>query len=1411
MAGAATPFGNMVIKLSLDDADFGKGVKNAKQQATYLEKEMRANMRIFDSAGDKMSKLESRYGSLTRVISAQQKQVEALKKAYEGSFEDGKATESTKQLAGKLQDANGKLAAYKGQLLATAGALAEYKVKNEGFTGAINKASDAMVASGEKMQSIGSAMTKSLTLPLAAGVTAVTKAAIDWESAFTGVKKTNDEIVDSNGQVVFSYEDLEKGLRDLAKRLPSSHSAIAEVAEAAGQLGIQTDNVVAFTKTMIDMGESTNLSADTAATSMAKFANITGMSQKEFSNLGSSLVALGNNFATTESDIMAMSMRLAGAGHQIGMSAGDITGLATALSSVGIEAEAGGSAMSKVMISLSSAVEKGQNSFGELKKVANAAGFSLDHVRSALAQGGKTAKAMAGKVGVPIKVLEKMNEKAVKANVALNDFATVAGKTDEQFIKMFKSNPAEALTEFIKGLNNTERNGKSAMLVLGDLGMTEVRLRDTLLRASGASGVFTDALKMGNKAYEENTALTNEASKRYETTESKLKMLKNEIIDVAIDLGGPFVDALRDGVQAAKPLIGNLAKMAKAFSNASPDTQKLILKLVALATVGGPALKMLGSLTSGVGKLGKGFVGLAANLAKKKAIDTAGSSLLKLGTSAATAAGTGGLGALTGGLSALGPGLAAIAGPATIAIGAVAAVSFALYEGKKAYDDHQLAGEKWGTAVTKEQDEVIDKSYEMKEKAAGYIEDYANGVVEAGKKAIKANEEIAKSIDETIKKEGERRKKALEKIEDEEIRKQAEAQNRILKERDKIVGESAKKTIDNINTIVKNAIDSNRKLTEGERQVIGNMYKNMSDKQLELAGFNKDQRLAIEETYQNKISKMTDKQLVERRLAIAEALDKENEKYEKQQEYIRKAFESNPRLMKKNLDKQEELHKTATENMILSYAKMTQKLGYTLESNKGVWEKYGFTVEEVQRLVNASAVKTTENLEMMAKGTSEFDQQWNMLALDPKTGEVRTNMADTLIELAKTKDGWDKLRLISKNADITTNAKTEIAIAMGQVGKWNSLELSEKKAMFNGDEAKVKMLDTISKMEAWNQYNLDRKEMGIENADAIWKLIDTKEKLEYWNTTPTRTKKMLADNSDLLAKIATSDATLKTWNQLPVEAKSILAYNGDLLARFEEGKVKMDHWNLLEPEIKYLQGDATSVELAAQNGGRSLNIYDANNPAAKVLAGNSSNVQNEARTGVQSLNVYAQKNPSTKYLTAIDNASGPAYEATRAAESFRSQKNHKVTFTTVWEIVKDFFSFEKGTNFHTGGPAMVNDQKGSLYRELIQTPDGRMFLPQGRNVIMDLPRGTKVYNAKQTKRIIPHYEKGVSNKGIQVPGSTVVNDFSELSGLLKQMLDVVARLKPEINVYGAKMNDKADIRQLNKDLAFLTQIEKGGF
>ena len=107
---------------------------------------------------------------------------------------------------------------------------------------------------------------------LVAMMALVVRSAIQWESAWAGVTKT----VDGTPKQMAA---IEAGLRGLAQILPASHEEIAAVAEAAGALGVKSKDVVGFTKTMVDLGETTNLSSEQAATSLARFMNVMGTAQ----------------------------------------------------------------------------------------------------------------------------------------------------------------------------------------------------------------------------------------------------------------------------------------------------------------------------------------------------------------------------------------------------------------------------------------------------------------------------------------------------------------------------------------------------------------------------------------------------------------------------------------------------------------------------------------------------------------------------------------------------------------------------------------------------------------------------------------------------------------------------------------------------------------------------------------------------------------------------------------------------------------------------------------------------------------------------------------------------------------------------------------------------------------------------
>ncbi len=450
----------------------------------------------------------------------------------------------------------------------------------------IEEFGNKIVDIGKKVDGLGSKLTKTLTTSILGLGVASSKTAIDFESAFTGVEKT----VDGTKEQI---ANLKQGIKEMAKELPSTTTEISEVAEAAGQLGIQTDNVLSFSKVMIDMGNSTNLSSNDAATALARFANITQMSQKDFDKLGSSIVDLGNNFATTESEIVEMALRLAGAGHQVGMSEGQILGLATALSSVGIEAEMGGSALSKALVKMQNAVEMGS---GKLQTVLKKLNMSLRELELSAANDSMGFKSLCDSIGMTSTEVKQL----ITAGTNLEDFASISGMSADQFKKAWKDDATGALTAFIKGLGSAEEKGESAITMLSEMGLTEVRLRDSLLRAANAGKLFNSAIETGTKAWEENVALTNEANKRYGTTESKLKITINRVKDLGIKLGDKLLPITIKLIEKADRFIDKLNKIDDA-------TLENIIEIGALVAALGPFLKITSKIGTGLGSTIKVF------------------------------------------------------------------------------------------------------------------------------------------------------------------------------------------------------------------------------------------------------------------------------------------------------------------------------------------------------------------------------------------------------------------------------------------------------------------------------------------------------------------------------------------------------------------------------------------------------------------------------------------------------------------------------------------------------------------------------------------------------------------------------------------------------------------------------------
>lgn len=580
----------IIVEIGGDTSGLQKALSKVNSVTSSLSKELRGVNSLLKLDPSNIELLSQKQIVLKNNIEATRNKLVQLKDVQEQALQKGidkneEQQENWRKLQRDIVATENKLK----QLLLEDSAWNINGKKIEAFGEKIIKVSS-------KIDNLGSKLTKTLTTSVLALGVASSKSAIDFESAFAGVEKT----VDGTAEQMAS---LKQGIRDMSKEIPSSATEISAVAEAAGQLGIQTDNILGFSKVMIDMGNSTNLSSDEAATSLARFANITQMSQKDFNKLGSSIVDLGNNFATTESEIVDMALRLAGAGHQVGMSEGQILGLATALSSVGIEAEMGGSAMSKALVKMQNAVEMGS---GKLQTVLKKLNMSLRELELSAANDSMGFKSLCDSIGMTSTEVKQL----ITAGTNLEDFASISGMSAEQFKKAWKDDATSALTSFIKGLGDAENKGESAITMLSEMGLTEVRLRDSLLRAANAGNLFNSAIETGTKAWGENVALTNEANKRYETTESKLKITINKLKDFGTTIGNKLLPSFNRILDSSEKWLKKLEKMDEATLDNIikiglfvAAVGPLVSVLGKIGTVSGNTIKYLGKFAQKIGEL----------------------------------------------------------------------------------------------------------------------------------------------------------------------------------------------------------------------------------------------------------------------------------------------------------------------------------------------------------------------------------------------------------------------------------------------------------------------------------------------------------------------------------------------------------------------------------------------------------------------------------------------------------------------------------------------------------------------------------------------------------------------------------------------------------------------------------------
>jgi TP901 family phage tail tape measure protein len=374
-------------------------------------------------------------------------------------------------------------------------------------SGLLNKALNMNVSTITRMTSVALGARQVIGMGLAVGIALAAREFIrfgsNFESAFANVEKT----VDGTEAQLASIRD---EIRQLALEIPESAANLANMAGMAGQLGVEAENIAAFTRVIATLGVTTEMTGEDGAKAIARFMNVMQTFEGDVDRVASTLIHLGNNAAATESEIMNMAMRISGAGRVVGITEGQVMGFAAAMSSLGIRVEAGGSAATRMFLRMEQAVNSGGQQ--------------------------------------------------------LSAFSNIANVSASEFAQAWSEDPMRAMQMFLNGLGSIIENGGDVTAALNSIGFTELRLTDAVRRLAAGSNVLNEMLEVQNEGWETGNKHMEEAERRYDTVASRWQMLKNQVGEGAIELFDASRPALVGMMNVAGIAFESMAQDAKNFA-----------------------------------------------------------------------------------------------------------------------------------------------------------------------------------------------------------------------------------------------------------------------------------------------------------------------------------------------------------------------------------------------------------------------------------------------------------------------------------------------------------------------------------------------------------------------------------------------------------------------------------------------------------------------------------------------------------------------------------------------------------------------------------------------------------------------------------------------------------------------------
>lgn len=1214
-----------------------------------------------------------------------------------------------------------------------------------------NKFGNTLTSIGSKASSVGSSMTRSLTAPIVAGLAYAGKQLVDYQDKMIKVRNIIRTSGESASETQASYNAMLKDSRKYSDKYGVSQIKIAQGYEDLVKRGYTSKAAIGVMdselKASIATGDDFNDVIKVASETMESFGLATTKTGKPIKNSAvmqarskKALNELAYAADATSTDFQSLGIGMSYVGataHQAGFKMSETAAAMGILSNNGLEADKAGTGLRKAINSLITPTANGQKALS-------------------------------------------------KINLTTKDFLTKSGKVKSM------SAIFETLNSHMKGLSANEKQDIFHAL----FGTTGQQAGAILTENAKRLGELNSEVEKANKS----DYISTLSKKNLTSVKSQIAIAKESLTNAGMDIA-------KNVLPAITPLIQDVGKAAQAFGRLDPSVQKTIAKFVVFTAAAGPLMIILGKIVGFGGNAAKAFGTLAGGIGRATSAAKLGGStwqILKSGfsksayeaanfgskatvagsaaTSVASGMATLGAGAETAGASTAlaGASLSSLAISAGVAVAAIS-VGVAVWElwGKEASASAERTN-RWGSDVGAAADKSLQKFQSMSSGIKGALTDMQTASQTTTKQMrSNFNSEFAQMERDA--------KKHLQGVEQAEKGMSTEVaaavERQANKERKQYVNtladaQDARTTANNILKTQPNGKVSD--LSDTQRVMLANSQQQLMNDELKIWNITGEKRKKALAVLNQDITKMNRQQ---RNTTLA---DLRSETATMDNEYNKQANNLKKQLNKGTINQSEYRAGMKANEKALSdyvtkasaqYIKMAKANGQSTDQIKRDMQQAGLSyadgIKEIKRQ-STEAERSLKSLAVSTEGlkgkTKKAADDWNKLVFDPKTGKVRTNAQEEVNKAVKSKNQWNEMKLLNKQGKMSTNAAQMVAsalIANGQwdsmswkeqsawlhdkfsqtivkaledSGKWNSLTLDQKQAIVTS-KGKAEMADNLVKFGVWNSLSLKQQE-ALVHTSGTKDVMDALDKMGKWNQlTPKQQEAIVnakggAELGQLLTKYG-------AWQGMPASVLKTVVAQDQASGNIQAANSAIQAWEKANPGMKY----ANAQDNASGPFGNALSkvwSWNGTGVNSKTAQGNDA-ASGPFGTAVGGVNRWNGTGANPKTATARDAASSAIQSAISKIKEWNVTNPVVHTIQTVYSFVTKGKKHANGTNYHTGGPMIVNDQKGPMFREMVQFPGQMPFVPFGRNVPINAPRGTKVLRASETARMfngLPQYANG---------------------------------------------------------------------